>query len=432
MTDISTLVARVRNCGLKRKRSRTNCPEVFCLQCQHPSYAHPWNWARMAKSCLDVIWKGSWVLWVSQRSLVSCCICDTVTMLFKTPQGANRVSRNKRVEEIPNFQDDTCNNHARSKLFSAVEARGFWSTCPFFKRNESKHIVVNSLPFCTVTDFGWGHRSRKHVILPAGHGADSKGSARLPYWETREFTATVERTRQGPSHMWLVYWRDHPIEWSVPRREEWICSAAYSCRGEAQKKKAWVVSKQTKIQKAQTCIAWETARRAKLPSRPHVPYSRIHYPKCLDGAHFHFSDGAMGWSEIHLSWKNRVQWLIIPMPRVNIGIHPESRTVRLRPYLLAHQITTQDNGRSYPMGRIVHNDSNTVHHVPNYFHSFGYPGSLAHAKPGIWSCVDISTTEYCSRQSYSKHRPKDPPKRKKMRIMYEATKSVARQARQQQ
>ena len=78
----------------------------------------------------------------------------TVTMLLNTPQGANRLSRNERAKEIPNLQADICNNHARSKLFSAVKARGSWSTCPFFKRIESKHIVVNSKPSGAVTDFG--------------------------------------------------------------------------------------------------------------------------------------------------------------------------------------------------------------------------------------------------------------------------------------
>ena len=85
----------------------------------------------------------------------------------------------------------------------------------------------------------------------------------------------------------------------------------------------------------------------------------------------------------------------------------ESKTIKLRPYLLAQQIKIQDNGSLCYIGRIVHNDSSTIHHVSNYFHSLGYPGSLAHGKPGIWSCVDMS------RQSCSQHRPKDPPQKEK-------------------
>lgn len=143
---------------------------------------------------------------VSQRSLVSCCICDTVTMLLKTPQRANRVSRNKKVEEIPNLQADICNNHARSKLFSAVEARGFWSTCTFFKRNESKHRLSTANPFAQLlilaeaTSQGNMSSCLRAMVLIA------RALLVFRVWKPESSPPQLSARARIPSHMWLVHW----------------------------------------------------------------------------------------------------------------------------------------------------------------------------------------------------------------------------------
>lgn len=99
----------------------------------------------------------------------------------------------------------------------------------------------------------------------------------------------------------------------------------------------------------------------------------------------------MEWNPSQL--QNRVQSLTIPIPRVKTGnqfrFGEEQKTqVNGSYYLLAQQIKTMGSPTLWGACCIMIVVA-PFHHVSNHFHSFGYSGSLAHSKPGRWSCVEI-------------------------------------------
>lgn len=126
---------------------------------------------------------------------------------------------------------------------------------------------------------------RKHVILPAGHEAESKGFAHLPYWETREFTATTKRTRQYlQPHVACSLGRPSNKMKCSSVRVDVQCSIL-QLQGRSPKKECMSNQQTNKEYKSPDMHCMRNVRHAKLSSRSsarirkHIPYSRSHYPK---------------------------------------------------------------------------------------------------------------------------------------------------------